>query len=169
VNDIYKPIGKWKLEPNGAYAISKEGAQTFIEYALPSHVPTLMSQLITYVDDIDIGVLTINNAHQYYAKIHMGIVHIHPFWDGNGQIARLIANLPLLKAGLPPLVIPQTQRREYIQILANYQITIGQLNAISGVWPDMKQLKEFEQFCATVYAITKDLVENARGIQAKRN
>ena len=169
VNDIYKPVGKWKLEPNGVYAITKEGAQTFIEYALPSHVPMLMTQLISYVNNIDIGALTINNAHLSYAKIHMGIVHIHPFWDGNGRIARLIANLPLLKAGLPPLVIPQTQRREYIQILANYQIAVGQLSATSGVWPDIKQLKDFEQFCATVYVITKDLVENARGIQLKRN
>lgn len=168
VCDIYKPVGKWKLEPNGTYAIAKDGAQTFIEYALPIHVPMLMSQLISYVNDIDIEKLTVSNAHQIYAKIHMGIVHIHPFWDGNGRIARLIANLPILKAGLPPLVIPQAQRREYIQILANYQIAIGQLNATSEVWPDIKQLEDFEHFCQSIYSITKELLENALELQAKR-
>ncbi len=39
VTDIYKPIGHWKIETNGTYAISSKGKQTFIEYALPSHVP----------------------------------------------------------------------------------------------------------------------------------
>ena len=77
-----------------------------------------MAELINEVNRIEIETLNVSNAHQYYAKIHMGIAHIHPFWDGNGRIARLLANLPLLKAGLPPLVIPQDQRREYIQALA---------------------------------------------------
>ena len=26
--------------------------------------------------------------------IHVSFVRIHPFWDGNGRIARLIANVP---------------------------------------------------------------------------
>ncbi len=44
----------------------------------------------------------------------MGFAHVHPFWDGNGRLARLIANIPILKAGLPPLVIPQEERRTYL-------------------------------------------------------
>jgi Fic family protein len=169
VTDIYKPVGAWKIETNGTYAITKEGSQTFIEYALPIYVSKLMSQLIEYVNGIDIERLTVANAHKYYARIHMGIVHIHPFWDGNGRIARLLANLPLLKAGLPPLVIPQAERREYIQILANYQIAVGQLDATSGVWPNTKQLKDFEHFCHLIYSTTKALVEKAFVLQAKRN
>lgn len=169
ITDIHKPVGDWKIETNGTYAVTKEGSQTFIEYALPVDVPTLMSQLIDYVNGIDIETLTVTNAHQYYARIHMGIVHIHPFWDGNGRIARLVANLPLLKAGLPPLVIPQAERRVYIQILANYQIVAGQLNATSGVWPETKQLNDLEHFCHSIYSTTKALVEKAHVLQAKRN
>jgi Fic family protein len=33
VTDIYKPIGGWKLEPNGTYAVDADGSQTFIDYA----------------------------------------------------------------------------------------------------------------------------------------
>ena len=168
VADIYKPVGDWKIGANGTYAMTKEGSQTFIEYALPIHVPRLMSQLIDDVNRIDIATLTITNAHRYYARVHMGIVHIHPFWDGNGRIARLIANLPLLKAGLPPLVIPQVERRVYIQILANYQIATGQLDATSGVWPDRKQLNDLEGFCHSNYSTTSALVEKAHALQAKR-
>ncbi len=168
VNDIYKPMGQWKIETNGSYAVIGDGTQTFIEYALPQHVPQLMSQLIAYVNSININVLTIDNAHEYYAKIHMCFVHIHPFWDGNGRLARLIANIPLLKAGLPPLVIPQDQRREYIQILADYQIKVGQLTKTSTVWPDVNQLQSFNTFCNSVYSTTKSLVENIIKVQQKR-
>ncbi len=168
VTDIYKPIGAWKVEPNGTYAIGKDGSQTFIEYALPHHVPKLMSELIDYINHIDSKTLSLDNVHQYYARIHMAIVHIHPFWNGNGRIARLLANVPLLKAGHPPLVIPQEQRREYIQILADYQISVGQLNEKSGLWPDVKALKDFEQFCESIYSITKTLVKNANELQLKR-
>jgi Fic family protein len=169
ITDIYKPIGAWKVETNGTYAITEQGAQTFIEYALPVNVPRLMSALINTVNSIDIETLNLGNVHQYYARIHMGIAHIHPFWDGNGRIARLLANLPLLKAGLPPLVIPQDQRREYIQVLANYQISVGQLDETSGLWPSTKYLKEFEHFCASNYSITKVLVDDAHELQMKRN
>lgn len=169
IADIYQPVGAWKVEPNGTYAVTEEGTQTFIEYALPAYVPQLMAQLIAFINGIDFKTLTMSNADKCYARVHMGVVHIHPFWDGNGRIARLLANLPLLKAGLPPLVIPQVQRREYIQILAKYQISVGQLNAASGVWPDIRQLQDFEYFCATMYSITKSLVEKAHALQAKRN
>jgi len=168
ISDIYKPVGDWKIETNGTYAITNEGNQTFIEYALPAYVPMLMLQLIDYVNVIDLGTLAVTNAHIYYARIHMGIVHIHPFWDGNGRIARLVANLPLLNAGLPPLVIPQTERREYIHILAKYEITVGQLDHVTGVWPDIKQLKDFESFCQTAYSATKSLIKKAHALQAKR-
>jgi hypothetical protein len=168
VVDIYKPNGAWKVEPNGTYAISPNGEQVFIEYALPVFVPVLMAELIGLINTIEIPKLSLNNAHDYYAKIHMGIVHIHPFWDGNGRVARLIANIPLLKAGLPPLVIPSEARRSYIQILSSYQISTGQLNKQTGVWPNLDQLVEFSHFCASCYDKTKKLVAMASDIQIAR-
>ena len=115
------------------------------------------------------NVLSLGDTHFIlYAKIHMGIAHIHPFWDGNGRIARLLANIPLLKAGLPPLVIPQEQRRGYIQTLANYQIRLGQLNKGTGAWPDLSSLEEFNHFCAGCYGCTRELVSSAFEVQKRR-
>ena len=169
VTDIYNPNGAWKVEPNGTYMIGSDGSQLFIEYAMPYSVPALMEEVIDSINSIDLASVTATMAHEYYARIHMGIVHIHPFWDGNGRIARLLANIPLLRAGLPPLTIPQDERRTYLQILANYQIVIGQLNAGTGVWPDTSQLTEFNQFCASCYASTEKLVAAAYEMQRRRN
>ncbi len=169
ITDIYKPAGQWKLETNGTYAITSEGIQKFIEYTFPLHVPELMAMFLDDVNAINSENLTIHNAHQCYAKIHMGFAHIHPFWDGNGRIARLIANIPLLKAGLPPLVISQETRRTYIQILANYQIKVGRLDLSSPSWCDTEQLTDFEDFCFAAYTATKNLIKNAFVQQEKRN
>jgi len=161
VHDIYKPVGEWKLEINGAYAVTGAGHQVFIEYAKPVHVDGLMDELICFINDCDMSLLTLDTVAEYYAKVHMGIVHIHPFWDGNGRIARLLANLLLLKAGLPPLVIDRSLRREYITCLADYQVSVGQLNHRTGVWPDEAGLKEFIGFCQAAYATTRNLIEAA--------
>ncbi len=167
VTDTQNPNGAWKDEPNGTYKIGPDGSQLFIEYAMPFFVPALMADVIDSLNNVDLAIVTPATAHEYYARIHMGIVHIHPFWDGNGRIARLLANIPLLRAGLPPLTISQDERRTYLQILANYQIAIGQLNGGTGVWPDASRLVEFNQFCATCYAPTEKLVAAAYVIQPK--
>jgi len=166
--DIYKPNGAWKVEPNGTHMVTTDGRQVFIEYAMPEHVPALMAEIIEFVNAIDGDELTTRVAHESYSKIHMGVAHVHPFWDGNGRIARLLANVPLLKSGLPPLTIPTEVRRDYIQLLANYQIEIGQLNANSGVWPDEPGLVEFSQFCSSCYGGVRELVEAAYDVQRRR-
>ncbi|MDH5545231.1 MAG: Fic family protein [Gammaproteobacteria bacterium] len=169
VSDIYKPAGAWKIEPNGTYAVTEDGQQIFIEYALPLYVPQLMSELIEFVNQIKLSEITMQNAPSYYAKVHTAIAHIHPFWDGNGRIARLVANIPLLKAGLPPLLIPQTQRREYIQLLANYEIAVGQLNNKTGLWPAPERLNDFSAFCHSAYVVTTQIIEKAFEVQGRRH
>jgi Fic family protein len=161
MTDIYKPNGAWKIEPNGTYAVTKKDQQVYIEYALPSEVPSLMSEIINELNSLDTEHITLDNAHKVYSKIHAGIAHTHPFWDGNGRIARLLANIPLLRAGLPPIVIPNEERRAYIQLLAEYQLTTGQISKTTGTWPQPHLLDEFEGFIKECYSITKELVEKA--------
>ena len=168
VSDIYKPVGAWKHEINSAYTVDSDGRQVFIEYAIPAFVPGLMAEVIRTINAIQPDGVTPDNAHEYHAKIHAGVAHIHPFWDGNGRMARLLANIPLLKAGCPPLVIHPQDRREYEQTLADYQVRVGQLTENSGVWPEPSQLAEFNDFCAASYTHTRTLVEDAFVLQNKR-
>ena len=79
-------------------------------------------------------------------------------WDGNGRIARLLANMPLLRAGLPLLTIRADRRREYVQLLTNYDLGTGQLNSATGAWPESGDLAAFTAFCGDCYSAVPDLV-----------
>ncbi len=48
-------------------------------------MPILMQQIINMINQEKVTELTLGMAHQWYAKIHAGIAHIHPFWDGMGD------------------------------------------------------------------------------------
>jgi fido (protein-threonine AMPylation protein) len=50
--------------------------------------------------------------------IHSWLTVIHPFEDGNGRVARLLANVALLRAGWPPLIVRSADRSEYLDALS---------------------------------------------------
>jgi Fic family protein len=169
VADIFEPYGAWKLEPNGTYAVTREGVQTFIEYARPDDIPVLMNTWLGELNRICRQALSETDAIDAYAHLHLGFVHIHPFCDGNGRMARLLANLSLLRSGHLPLVIDVSARKSYIDILADYEIASGHLDPRIGVWSGVDLEWPFRQFCRDAYSATRDLVARARVHQEERS
>jgi len=53
--------------------------------------------------------------------VHLGLVTIHPFTDGNGRVSRLMMNMVLAKAGFPMLDIPYEKRGGYYRALERTQ------------------------------------------------
>jgi len=51
------------------------------------------------------------------ALAHYKFVFIHPFYDGNGRVSRLLMNLVLLQSGYPPVIINVEDKHEYYQRL----------------------------------------------------
>ena len=51
---------------------------------------------------------------EFAALIHLRLVTIHPFVDGNGRTARLLMNLALLQSGYPVTIIPPVLRSDYL-------------------------------------------------------
>lgn len=51
------------------------------------------------------------------AWLHHRFTQIHPFQDGNGRVARALASLVFLREGLFPLVVRDSDRKEYIGAL----------------------------------------------------
>lgn len=51
------------------------------------------------------------------ALLHHKLVHIHPFFDGNGRTARLAMNLLLMQAGYPLVMVLKNDRKKYYDVL----------------------------------------------------
>jgi Fic family protein len=168
VTDIDKPIGGWKLEPNGTYAVAPDARQVFIDYAAPGDVPALMDAWLAELNRLGAEPLNEHSAIDAYARLHLGFVHIHPFWDGNGRMARLLANLPVLRAGHLPVVIDARERKRYIETLAAYQLAVGPPTPATGIWPRPDLEAPFIALCRNAYAATRALVTAARAQQAAR-
>ena len=97
-----------------------------------------------------------------YATAHLIFGQIHPFWDGNGRIARLIANLILLRAGFAPLVIPATRRLDYIAILSRYSAKHEAPTVGAPLYNVGNELKAFTSFCKVCYQDTINLIEGIK-------
>lgn len=126
VADIYKPVGAWKREDNGTYG-DVDGKGVYMPYAPASDVPMLMKTWLSGFNALFDARADEKKALSAYVRAHMSFVRIHPFFDGNGRLARLLANLPVLFAGFPPVVIPAEARIDYIKALWDYQRTVGRL------------------------------------------
>ena len=50
IYDIYKPVGKWKVEQNGTTIVTADQRQLFLEYALPQDVPALMDDWLALLN-----------------------------------------------------------------------------------------------------------------------
>ena len=59
---------------------------------------------------------------EFAALLHLNLVTIHPFFDGNGRTARLLMNLALLQAGYIITIIPPVLRNDYINTLQQAQL-----------------------------------------------
>jgi cell filamentation protein len=74
-------------------------------FAAAAHVPALMSEF----EKDQLARLTpcrfdkMEEVISALAEVHVELVLIHPFREGNGRIARLLSVLMALQAGLPPL------------------------------------------------------------------
>ncbi|PKQ69682.1 Fic family protein [Raineya orbicola] len=102
--------GKFKMHPNNP----KRSDGTIFEYCPPLQVDSEIDKLL----EISNG-LEAKQIHPIIlsAWFHHAFTQIHPFQDGNGRMARLLASLILIKHQLFPLNILRTERKEYIEAL----------------------------------------------------
>jgi Fic family protein len=169
VVDIYQPIGSWKCEPNGTYALTSDNKQTFIDYATPSDVPALMTEWLVMLNNALSLTMDSEKALAIYSELHLAFVRIHPFADGNGRMARLVANLPVLKSGLPPILIDRNRRREYLMALSAYDIEVGCAKKGSPLLPDSDLKNNFINFCKECWQASIALVEEIYAKQLTRD
>lgn len=84
-------------------------------YCPPDHVQTEMDNLVSIYNDAES-----KNIHPLICAtwFHHAFTTIHPFQDGNGRVARLLASLILIKHGLFPFTVLREEAKvKYIDAL----------------------------------------------------
>jgi len=97
---------------------------TRFEYCPPIHVDSEMNNFIQIYDAL---VLKKENPVIIATWVHHAFTQIHPFQDGNGRLARLLASLVLIKNNLFPLTVKRTEKPKYITALENADVGEPQL------------------------------------------
>ncbi len=77
----------------------------------PKNIPEEMSNLISRWQNRS------KNSIREIADFHISFELIHPFGDGNGRLGRIIMVYQCLKYGFPPVIIENSRKMEYYDVL----------------------------------------------------
>lgn len=137
--------GQYKTRPNSV--ITRYGDR--FEYASPEETPALMTDLINwYNSEEEIGKLT---PIELAALFHYRYIRIHPFEDGNGRIARLMANYILSRHGLPMIVIRSRKKQDYLEALHQADMNVGKVPS-NGAHATINDIAPFLQYFQGIIA-----------------
>ena len=70
------------------------------------------NNFIPYTDEVD-------PIYLKEAQLHIRLLHIHPFQDGNGRVSRIILIRNLLHQNKVPCVITKEVKKEYCELIEN--------------------------------------------------
>ncbi len=108
-NEVQIPMlhGEWKRQPNSP----RRNGHVY-SYCPGEHTSAEMDRLVE-----------MHLSHERVPPeieaswLHHRFTQIHPFQDGNGMVARALASLILIRAGLFPTVIPRDEMSLYLETL----------------------------------------------------
>jgi hypothetical protein len=102
------------------------------EYCPPIQVSSEMDNLLVWYNEY-----AELNPILLAAWLHHRFTQIHPYQDGNGRVARVLANLVLVKQQLFPVVITRDHRPRYIEALE--QSDAGNLKPLVRLFADIEK------------------------------
>ena len=77
-------------------------------------------------------------------------------------MARLLANIPIIRASYPPITIDSEKRYEYLEMMRQFQLVNDNSLAFNG------ELKIFSDFVYEQWKKTLDILGDIREIQEQR-
>jgi fido (protein-threonine AMPylation protein) len=155
--DIDNPVGQWKRVANGAYH-----ERQYISYPAPNMVPNLMKQWVDKYNNFFIPE-THTEAVKLYSWVLVSFTAIHPFFDGNGRLARLLANIKVISQGFPPITIDSSARFEYLNLIKNFRLNTPEVSVEMDADP-----KTMEKFIFGQWQKTLNIIDEMRDIQRTR-
>jgi len=122
-----KKIGKWKSDSNEI--LNYKGEK--ISFTQPLDVIEEIHDLLN-TTNAELDKVLNNKPSKHPLEIasdfHLGFITIHPFYDGNGRVARVLTNLILISCGFPPIIIKDEHKAAYGRLLADIQVYGGESN-----------------------------------------
>ena len=166
VVDTFAPVGRWKVEANGTTALLSSGETRWHDDAQVVQVPALIDRWLQRMEDA--RRLGIGDRLDVYTDLHLGFTAIHPYADGNGRLARLLANIPIIEGGEPPVLIPLERRRDYLIAMGDWSMARGAPRSHEVLVPRLAAWIGLRTLFAEVSQPARDLVAAYRVRQAGR-
>ncbi len=91
-------------------------------------------------NSVIIGYISIGET----ALVHLKLVTIHPFGDGNDRITRLVMNFVLNRKKYPMYDIPYEERNSYYDALERSQVKKDEKVFLQ--WLVKRYIKEYKQY-----------------------
>lgn len=136
--------GKYKSRPNSV--ITRYGDR--FEYASPEETPALMTDLVDWYNAAEqSGTLT---PIELAAMFHYRYIRIHPFEDGNGRMARLMANYILSRHDYPMIVVRSRKKNEYLEALHKTDLTVGAEPSL-GAHASKRDIQQFLTYFSNLF------------------
>jgi len=112
IQQIHECVTKGILQNPGQYRTGDVGV-TGADIRPPSYLKVipLMDNYIKHIKEAQ------QHPLQKAVYIHHELVRIHPFFDGNGRVARLLTNFYLMTKGYPIIIVKKEDRQKYYQAL----------------------------------------------------
>jgi len=159
--DSEAPMGAYKVVENGRYIRIDEKA-TYVPYPHPHDIEHLMGlwfESFTNIKELQ----SFEECVECYTDMHLSFASIHPFFDGNGRLARLLANLPLLKSNFLPLIVNNEDRQEYIELLSSYNLKAKALDKNSkSLIEKNEEYQALKRFFTEQYKHSQALLDDIR-------
>lgn len=90
----------------------------------PENVATAMWDLFVEIGEMQTADLSLESGFYHASLVHLRLAHIHPFWDGNGRMARLLEKW-ILSSVLNGRAWALQSERYYKQHLSDYYRNIN--------------------------------------------
>ncbi|MHB9024347.1 MAG: Fic family protein [Armatimonadota bacterium] len=139
--------GEYKKWPNNP---TRSQDEFLHEYCPPEHVAAEMDRLVAmHLEHVKMNVSPEVEA----AWLHHRFTQIHPFQDGNGRMARILASLVFLRGHCFPLLIHRDLRDRYIA--ACEQADIGDLRPMVQLFAEVQK-----KIFVKVLSISEDVLHD---------
>lgn len=146
--------GQWKTQESPP---TRRRGRLF-RYALPADVPGLIERLLAEYGQRR----TSDQPLKAVAWLYYHFLSIHPFGQGNGQVARLLATTALLNQGYPPLVLGARDPGPYLDALAACDATVP-VSEAAPLSPKIEVSPLLDLFCDALQRVAGRLLAFAEG------